>query len=418
MADVVLNAESLGKHYLLRHRIAGYDTLREKLGQNLRHLASTKRLAQDPRAGALEEFWALRDVSLQIRQGEVVGLVGRNGAGKSTLLKIISRITEPTEGKLRIRGRAASLLEVGTGFHPELTGRENIFLNGAILGMPKSEIRAKFDQIVAFAEVTRFLDTPVKRYSSGMYVRLAFSIAAHLEPDILIVDEVLAVGDASFQKKCLERMAEVAKTGRTILFVSHNLGLVRSMCRRGVVLENGRLICDDLAETAVSRYLESFEATASANLLERVQRRGTGRVRLSRVDIRDSNLAMTSRVEAGQAVRFVFHATGRLPAMTCSFTIYDSIGQAVTSFDSALRSTVDPADEAGTPVFVCELGALFLTPGRYRINAALYCQDELMDHVESAAVLDVDPSVAGARPVVATPGYGSVFMPHRWIGPC
>jgi lipopolysaccharide transport system ATP-binding protein len=418
MTDVVLNAVGLGKHYLLRHRIAGYDTLREKFGENLRRLASAKRFTPDPRAATLEEFWALRDVSLQIKQGEVVGLIGRNGAGKSTLLKIISRITEPTEGKLRIRGRVASLLEVGTGFHPELTGRENIYLNGAILGMPKTEIRAKFDQIVAFAEVAQFLDTPVKRYSSGMYVRLAFSIAAHLEPDILIVDEVLAVGDAPFQKKCLERMADVAKMGRTILFVSHNLGLVRSMCRRGVLLENGRVVCDDLAEATVARYLEGFEAIASTNLLERPQRRGTGRVRLSRLDIRDSNHAITSSVEAGQAVQFVFHVTGRLPALTCSFTIYDSIGQAITCFDSALQCAPDPADEADVPPFVCELGELFLTPGRYRINAALYCQDKLLDHVESAAILDVDQGISGARPVVATPGYGSVFMPHRWIGPC
>ena len=418
MADVVLNAEGLGKRYLLRHRIAGYETLREKFGENLRRLASAKRTTPDPRAATLEEFWALRDVSFQIRRGEVVGLIGRNGAGKSTLLKIISRITEPTKGRLSICGRAASLLEVGTGFHPELTGRENIFLNGAILGMPKSEIRAKFDAIVAFAEVAQFLDTPVKRYSSGMYVRLAFSIAAHLEPDILIVDEVLAVGDAPFQKKCLERMAEVAKMGRTILFVSHNLGLMRSMCRRGILLENGRMVCDDLAEATVARYLAGFEAPATTSLLERAQRHGTGRVRLSRLDIRDSNHTITRRVEAGQAVQFDFHVTGRLPALTCSFTIYDSIGQAVTCFDSAMQSILNPADEADTPLFVCELGELFLTPGRYRINAALYCQDELLDHVESAAMLDVDQGMSGVRPVVATPGYGSVFMPHRWMGPC
>jgi homopolymeric O-antigen transport system ATP-binding protein len=418
MADVVLNAEGLGKHYLLQHRIAGYDTLREKFSENLRRLITAKRPLPGPREAALEEFWALRDVSLQIRQGEVVGLIGRNGAGKSTLLKIISRITDPTEGRLRIRGRAASLLEVGTGFHPELTGRENIFLNGAILGMPKTEIRAKFDQIVAFAEVAQFLDTPVKRYSSGMYVRLAFSIAAHLEPDILIVDEVLAVGDAPFQKKCLERMSEVAAMGRTILFVSHNLGLVRSMCRRGILLENGRVVCDDLVEVTVARYLEGLEAIASSNLLERPQRRGTGRVRLSRIDIRDSNHAITSSVEAGQALQFVFYTTGRLRALTCSFTIYDSVGQAITCFDSALQCDPDPANNADMPPFICELGELFLTPGRYRINAALYCQDELLDHVESAAILDVDPGVSGARPVVATPGYGSVFMPHRWMGPC
>jgi len=418
MADVILSAEGLGKQYLLRHRIAGYDTLREKLGENLRRLAYGKHSRPDPRAATLEEFWALRDVNLQIRQGEAVGLIGRNGAGKSTFLKIVSRITEPTEGRLRIRGRAASLLEVGTGFHPELTGRENVFLNGAILGMPKSEIRAKFDQIVAFAEVAQFLDTPVKRYSSGMYVRLAFAIAAHLEPDILIVDEVLAVGDAAFQKKCLERMAEVSKMGRTILFVSHNLGLVRSMCRRGVLLEGGRVVCDDLAEAAVARYLEGFEATASTNLLERAQRRGTGRVRLSRLDIRDSSGAATSSVEAGQAVQFAFHVTGRLPALTCSFTIYDSIGQAITCFDSALQGGHGPADKTDMPSFTCELGELFLKPGRYRINAALYCRDELLDHVESAAILDVDQGISGAQPIVATPGYGSVFMPHRWTGPC
>lgn len=418
MRDVVLNSEGIGKHYLLRHRVAGYDTLREKLGETLRRLASARRSTPDPRAASVEEFWALRDVSLQIRQGESVGLIGHNGAGKSTFLKIISRITEPTEGRLSIRGRAASLLEVGTGFHPELTGRENIFLNGAILGMPKREIRAKFDQIVAFADVTQFLDTPVKRYSSGMYVRLAFSVAAHLEPDILIVDEVLAVGDAAFQKKCLERMTEVTKSGRTILFVSHNLGLVRSMCRRCVLLEHGRVACDDLAEATVTRYLEGLEAAASANLLEHAQRRGTGRVRLSRLNIRDPGRAITSKIEAGQAVQFVFHVTGRLPAMSCSFTIYDSVGQAITCFDSALQCAADPADKADTPSFVCELGELYLTPGRYRINAALYAHDELLDHIESAAILDVDPGVSGGRPVVATPGYGSVFMPHRWTGPC
>ena len=357
-------------------------------------------------------------MSLQVNQGETVGLIGRNGAGKSTLLRIISRITEPTEGRLRIRGRAASLLEVGTGFHPELTGRENIYLNGAILGMPKSEIRAKFDEIVDFSEVAQFLDTPVKRYSSGMYVRLAFSVAAHLEPDILIVDEVLAVGDAAFQKKCLERMAEVSRMGRTILFVSHNLGLVKSMCRRGVLIEGGRVVCDDVVDATVAQYLERFEATASANLLERAQRHGTGRVRLSRLDIRDSKLAITGRVAAGQAVQFVFHVTGRLPALTCAFTIYDSIGQAITCFDSALQDSPDPGAETDRSSFVCELSELFLTPGRYRINAALSCGDELVDHVESAAMLDVDQGISGAQPLVATPGYGSVYMPHRWVGPC
>src|SRR5204862_2694696 len=190
----------------------------------------------------LEEVWALRDVSFEVKRGEVVGIIGRNGAGKSTLLKILSRITEPTEGKVTLRGRVASLLEVGTGFHPELTGRENIYLNGAILGMSRGEIRAKFDEIVAFAETEKFLDTPVKRYSSGMYVRLAFAVAAHLEPEILVIDEVLAVGDAEFQKKCLGKMREVARgLGRTVLFVSHNMGAVRSLCETGLLLSEGKI---------------------------------------------------------------------------------------------------------------------------------------------------------------------------------
>ena len=424
MSEVILDAQGLGKKYLLHHRAAGYDTLREKLGEGLRRLFRAG--PATPAAGELplEEFWALREAFLQIRQGESVGLIGRNGAGKSTLLKIISRITEPTEGRLRIRGRVASLLEVGTGFHPELTGRENIFLNGAILGMGKTEIRAKFDQIVAFAEVAQFLDTPVKRYSSGMYVRLAFSVAAHLEPDILIVDEVLAVGDAAFQKKCLERMAEVSRMGRTIVFVSHNLGLVRSMCGRGVLLDNGRVVCDGPVNSTVARYLESFEPPVSASLLDRLPRGGTGRVRLSGLEIRDSEGALTSKVESGQALRFVFHATSGLPALSCSFTIYDSLGQAVTCFDSALQAARDAAlaepmaAASAVPTFVCELRELFLTPGRYRINAALYCRDELVDHVESAAMLDVDPGISGSRPVLATPGYGSVYMPHRWTGVC
>ena len=223
-------------------------------------------------------------MSLELAEGDVVGILGRNGAGKSTLLKLISRITEPTTGEIRIRGRVGSLLEVGTGFHPELTGRENIFLNGAILGMSRAEIRRKFDQIVAFSEIERFLDTPVKRYSSGMYVRLAFSVAAHLEPEILIIDEVLAVGDAAFQKKSLDRMSEVAAEGRTVLFVSHNLGLIRALCKRGILLEAGTVRFDGTAEEAVRTYLEGLQGTAAGELAPHVQRHGRGRVHLRRVE--------------------------------------------------------------------------------------------------------------------------------------
>ncbi len=241
MSDPIITVENLGKCYTLRHQ-AGRVLLRDQLSAMLLAPARWLRRANADKRSATEEFWALRDVSFSVNRGEVIGVIGRNGAGKSTLLKILSRITEPTAGQVTLRGRVASLLEVGTGFHPELTGRENIFLNGAILGMRRDEIRRKFDEIVAFAEVERFIDTPVKHYSSGMYVRLAFAVAAHLEPEILVVDEVLAVGDAAFQKKCLGKMQEVStREGRTVLFVSHNLGAVRELCHTGLLLTAGRV---------------------------------------------------------------------------------------------------------------------------------------------------------------------------------
>lgn len=258
-SDIAIRVEGLGKKYLIGHQNAERGTtFREALVQGTRNVA---RMGRDMLRGralvagdTVEEFWALRDVNFEIKRGDVVGVIGRNGAGKSTLLKVLSRITEPTLGRVAIHGRVASLLEVGTGFHPELTGRENIYLNGAILGMTRTEIRRKFDEIVAFAEVERFLDTPVKRYSSGMYVRLAFGVAAHLEPEILVVDEVLAVGDAEFQKRCLGKMREVANGGRTVLFVSHNMGAISSLCARGLYLQSGQLLLDAPVMEVVSRY--------------------------------------------------------------------------------------------------------------------------------------------------------------------
>jgi lipopolysaccharide transport system ATP-binding protein len=246
-SDIVIRAENLGKKYVIGHQSAErVPTLRDSIVRSAgSFLRGTREML---RGGAIvagdetEEFWALKDVNFEVRRGEVLGIIGRNGAGKSTLLKVLSRITEPSEGRVEIKGRVASLLEVGTGFHPELSGRENIFLNGAILGMSRREIKAKFDEIVDFSEVERFLDTPVKRYSSGMYVRLAFAVAAHLEPEILVVDEVLAVGDAEFQKKCLGKMQDVAGGGRTVLFVSHNLGAISALCERAIELAAGRVI--------------------------------------------------------------------------------------------------------------------------------------------------------------------------------
>ena len=275
MSDPVVSIENLSKRYLIGHQTDPNDGLRHIAERLLRAPGRLLR-GQRVRSTTVEEFWALRDVSFEIAQGEVVGIIGRNGAGKSTLLKILSRITEPTKGRVRLRGRVASLLEVGTGFHPELTGRENVFLNGAILGMGRQEIRRKFDEIVAFADIEKFLDTPVKRYSSGMYVRLAFAVAAHLEPEILIIDEVLAVGDAAFQTKCLGKMGEVAKGGRTVLFVSHNMATVTALCSRAVMLRDGQLVANGPVEEVVQDYLAAVSERARIPAAERTDRGGSG----------------------------------------------------------------------------------------------------------------------------------------------
>lgn len=275
----VIKVENLSKKYTIRHQQRErYTALRDVLTHGAKRLGAkllspfiARPSSHEPRASSFEpsatsskeEFWALKDVSFEVKQGEVIGIIGRNGAGKSTLLKILSRITEPTTGRVKIKGRVASLLEVGTGFHPELTGRENIYLNGAILGMTKAEIKRKFDEIVAFAEIEKFLDTPVKRYSSGMYVRLAFAVAAHLEPEILVVDEVLAVGDAQFQKKCMGKMGEVARGGRTVLFVSHNMGAIRSLCMRVIYIEEGKVLLDGASSQSISTYLSSRMSRSS-----------------------------------------------------------------------------------------------------------------------------------------------------------
>jgi lipopolysaccharide transport system ATP-binding protein len=264
MSDTVITVQNLSKRYLLGHESLGqrqYTSLREVIGRGAtvlgRRIVDLSLGRQIIQGDNIEEFWALKDVSFTIKRGAVVGIIGRNGAGKSTLLKILSRITEPTKGRLTIEGRIATLLEVGTGFHPELTGKENIYLNGAILGMKRGEIRQKFDEIVAFAEVERFIDTPVKRFSSGMYVRLAFAVAAHLEPEILVVDEVLAVGDVAFQKKCLGKMGEVAGAGRTVLMVSHNVHAIRALCNTTIVLENGSLLYFGNTDQALKLYENS-----------------------------------------------------------------------------------------------------------------------------------------------------------------
>src|SRR5437762_4729389 len=284
MSDAIITVENLGKKYSLRHqRKERYTALRDVIAEKA--LGFFKNLKSGNGVSvSKEDFWALKDVSFEVQRGETVGVIGRNGAGKSTLLKILSRITEPTNGRIRIRGRIGSLLEVGTGFHPELTGRENVFLNGAILGMTRVEIKAKFDEIVAFAETEKFLDTPVKRYSSGMYVRLAFAVAAHLEPEILVVDEVLAVGDAEFQQKCLGKMEQVSRGGRTVLFVSHNMAAIEALCSSGLVLAEGKLVTRADAKAAVETYLRQLSRRGPLPLDTRRDREGSGMLRFISVE--------------------------------------------------------------------------------------------------------------------------------------
>ena len=304
MANTVIKFEKLGKSYMIGHKSTDqrYLALRDVIGESLKKWWSRIRHPEYYTHENLEEFWALKDIDLEVQEGDRLGIIGRNGAGKTTLLKVLSRITEPTAGQIKVKGRVASLLEVGTGFHPELTGRENIYLNGAILGMTRSEIKRKFDEIVDFAGVEQFLDTPVKRYSSGMHVRLGFSVAAHLEPEILVVDEVLAVGDASFQKKCIGKMDSVAKEGRTILFVSHQMQAITNLCNRAVLLDAGNIVKEGDPAEVVSGYLNEKSTGKLILLKDRKDRQGNGKLRMVDTWIVDENNNRVSSVVVGQTI--------------------------------------------------------------------------------------------------------------------
>jgi ABC-type polysaccharide/polyol phosphate transport system ATPase subunit len=379
--EVVIKVENLGKSYLIGHEMGNgrrQESFREVVG---RHALSFARAALDMSRGRqiiqgnkIEEFWALSDVSFEITRGEVLGIIGRNGAGKSTLLKILSRITEPTRGRATIKGRVASLLEVGTGFHQDLTGRENIYLNGAILGMSRAEIKSKFDEIVDFAEIEKFLDTPVKRYSSGMYVRLAFAVAAHLEPEILIIDEVLAVGDVVFQRKCLGKMKNVAQHGRTVIFVSHNLPAIIGLTSRTVLIEKGRLIADGPSNEVVSRFLQStqneIEASGDLSAFRRDYRsEGYVNIRTIKVCGNDPGVARISFrqnvvLDIGlQALRSLEHPILVINVLNEQLEVLTSI----TSIDSDFGVSLDP----GFHTIRCDVGALPLMPGYYRLSVGI-----------------------------------------------
>jgi lipopolysaccharide transport system ATP-binding protein len=406
-------ATNLGKRYRLGESIR-HDTARDWITD------MATRLLRRPRASRralLSELWALRGVEFEIERGDVVGVIGRNGAGKSTLLKILTGVTRPTTGSLHGWGRVGSLLEIGTGFHPELTGRENVFLSGAVLGMRRAEIVRKFDGIVEFSGIEHMLDTPVKRYSSGMYVRLGFSVAAHLEPDILVIDEVLAVGDAPFQSRCLELVRRLSRRGTTVLLVSHNLGTVASFCRSGLLLEEGRLTAHGPIEDVVRTYVRSLENVAGRTLRERSDRSGEGSVRVTSAHV-EGRGRFGSSLAAGEPATFTFEVSRCVPGLQCSFTVYDEGGSDVTYFDSGEASPLDVPFDSETQsrpgAVACELDELLLLPGRYRVNVALYLDGELQDHVEAAAFFSVAPGTLRGRPVASTPGHGGIQIPHLW----
>jgi lipopolysaccharide transport system ATP-binding protein len=412
MSYTAIEAQELGKSYRLGLN-AAYGSLRESVSNAVRGtLGRAVGRGEKPRTDVL---WALRDVSFAVESGEAIGLIGHNGAGKSTLLKLLSRIVEPTTGWAEVTGRVGSLLEVGTGFHPELTGRENVYLNGAILGMRRAEIRRRFDEIVEFASIERFLDTPVKRYSSGMQVRLAFAVAAHLEPEILLVDEVLAVGDAAFQRKSLAKMAEVARQGRTVVFVSHNLATIQALCQRAILLERGSVITDAPVEEAVTSYLGSLERGAVTDLLERTDRDGRSweQSKVRRLGVFDAVSGKPDVIVGGRAASVVVEVTKVLPMMECQLTILNNLGHPITTLDSELSSPED-VREGVEPRIECRLDSLPLIPGRYRIDVLLRGRQEIQDGLQAAAYFDVEPGLSDGRPMPADGSDGDVVLPHAW----
>ena len=415
-----IRAENLSKCFRIGSKeVGGYNTLRDSLvevvGKPVRKL---KRLLQGgPPEETPEErtHWALRGVNFEIQPGEVVGLIGRNGAGKSTLLKVLSRITEPTEGRVELRGRVLSLLEVGTGFHQELTGRENIYLNGAILGMSRHEITRKFDDIVAFAEVEKFLDTPTKRYSSGMYIRLAFAVASHLDAEVLLIDEVLAVGDAAFQRKCLDRIRTLSQSGGTVIFVSHNMGTVTSVCQSALVLDAGRLAGRGEAREQARNYLNLLSERSAVDLASRTDRGGNGKARLTDLRFLDSDGRPVESALGGEPllVRVGYRAAQPMSSAEIHIWLCSDQGQNATMLSSRFSGDLLESLPA-TGTLECRIPEVALAPGSYLLNLRLTEGLNVADSVEGAARLQVEAGqfFASGR----TPGAenGIALTHHTW----
>ena len=411
----IIKVENLSKQYRIGVRQAAYSTLRDSITETLRAPFGWIRRNGKHEGSAI---WALRDVSFEVAPGEIVGVIGRNGAGKSTLLKILSRITEPTIGQADIYGRIGSLLEVGTGFHPELSGRENVYLNGAILGMRRGEIGRKFDEIVAFAEIESFIDTPVKHYSSGMYMRLAFAVAAHLEPEILLVDEVLAVGDASFQKKCFGKMRDVGRQGRTVLFISHNMGAVLNLCERVMVIANGQIQYEGPTYEGVNLYHQDGPEVCEGeiDLSSHPSRRPGSLPLISAVRLLDRSGAAKGRFMAGEKmmIEFTFHPV--IPLMNPQFAVgvEDRQGSRVFAVATYLADSPLPSLHESCKV-MCHIEELILAPGLYTLSlSAGEHNNTLMDWIECAVLFEVEEGNFFGNGSNVTPGLGKVLVRSRW----
>jgi lipopolysaccharide transport system ATP-binding protein len=412
----IITADNLGKQYRLGTQGAAYATLRETITNAMRAGRAPKRRKG---SSSCETIWALRDVSFAIQPGEVVGIIGRNGAGKSTLLKILSRVTEPTTGWVKLFGRVGSLLEVGTGFHPELTGRENVFLNGSILGMNRREIRRRFDEIIAFADVEKFVDTPVKRYSSGMYLRLAFAVAAHLEPEILIVDEVLAVGDAAFQQKCLGRMREVATEGRTVVFVSHNMAAISALCTKAMVLSQGAIDFPiGNVRNAIDKYLSRVNEITRTELARRTDRQGEGRIRITHFAVFDGHGNEQEYLASGQEVDFRIYYEcpdgAQLRNVSVAIGISSPVGGFVTLLSSQLTDVVFDR-VSGRGVWSCLLKKLPLAAGSYIVNLIIRQNEVVQDWIQEAARLVVEAGDFYGTGRTPPPTHGGVFFEQTWL---
>lgn len=391
-----------------------YKTFCDSFTSAVRHPLKTLKDCSRPN----DTFWALKDVNFEIERGEVVGIIGRNGAGKSTLLKVLSRITHPTEGEITMRGRVGSLLEVGTGFHPELTGRENIYFNGTILGMKKREIDDKFDDIVKFSGVEKFLDTPVKRYSSGMSVRLAFSVAAHLDPEILIVDEVLAVGDAAFQKKCLGKMSEVAEGGRTVLFVSHNMAAIENLCQTCILLDKGRIVISDQTQNVIDRYLSIQRETSPILLRERKDRQGDGRIRFIDTWVENTKGQRTSIVKSGENIKIVAQYEVKngeyIRNINVAFALYTIKNIVLTDLSNSSTGDVFLQEITKKGRVECYIPKLPLNNGTYLYNVIIRSGEGIEDWVQQAGGFQVETGDYFGSGKTVGPAHGMILIDQKW----